>query len=102
MISISVRILNVVGQPVAKVDAVTTENHDLLIATRSLPELDLEPPGESLLLWELIVEQPHIASLGRPATLDLVNVSLGRPRQFYLCPRSYKTEVHPDAQKQRP
>src|SRR5262245_18621652 len=64
--AVSVRILDVVGEPVAEVDVVTSENYCSLCSTGTLKELDLKSPRKLFFDLIAVVEQGRVMLVIRP------------------------------------
>src|SRR5712664_3574540 len=76
MITVAVRILDIVCQAITKVDVVATKKYGLSFNTGTFSEFNLEAARKLFLLREVLIEEAEIVFLVRPPTRRLLNVGL--------------------------
>src|SRR2546422_8543418 len=100
VVPIAIRIDDIVGQTITKIDSVASKDHYLLFAARALQEFHLEPSRQLFFLGELAVKKPRIDSLTRPSILDLLNVARGGGLERHLRLASDGEKQVPDAKQE--
>jgi len=100
VIAVAIRILDVVRQAIAKVDAVAAQDDGLLRTARPLLEVDLKELRELLLFREPIVTKRRILFFLGPAARCLEAVALGRLVERYAGLAADLPQQVPHAAKQ--
>src|SRR5712691_8813891 len=100
VVPITVGILDVVSQAVAKGDAIATQNNYALLAVSPLPEFNVQATWELLFFRELVIKEARVDAAGGPAALNLAYVVLGCLAEFHvhLASCSGKRRPHPAQQ----